>query len=45
METAVIVLVIAGAAIYFIRKVLLGRTCSCGREDCTHKAAKKAPRA
>jgi hypothetical protein len=43
METVVIVLAVAGAAIYFVRKVILGRSCSCGRADCTHKAVKKAP--
>jgi hypothetical protein len=40
VETAVIALVVAGAAIYFVRKVILGRSCSCGREDCAHKRAK-----
>jgi hypothetical protein len=43
VETVIIILAIAGAAVFFVRKVILGRSCSCGREDCTHKPVKKAP--
>jgi hypothetical protein len=43
VESAVIVLAVAGAAIYVVRKIILGRACSCGREDCTRKAVKKTP--
>jgi hypothetical protein len=45
MENFIIALVIAAAAIFVVRRVFFGRSCSCGREDCTHKPRKKTPRA
>ncbi|MDR1946668.1 MAG: hypothetical protein LBQ51_05825 [Desulfovibrio sp.] len=37
MENIIIGVIVIAAGIFIVRRLITGRTCSCGREDCKSK--------